>query len=147
MRFVCFRPEILPLGKFGPKIRNCQFKLKFGTSTNSNMQNSVVEFTLYFLSEIPFLGKFGQKFQNCQFKLKFGTSTDSNMQNSVVLFIFSVFDWKYPLWVNLAQKIKVVSLSLNLVPRRIRICRIQRWCSLSLFSTRNTPFGQIWSKK
>ena len=27
------------LGKFGPKSQNCQFKLKFGTLTNSDMQN------------------------------------------------------------------------------------------------------------
>ena len=27
------------------KIKNCQFKLKFGTKTNLNMQNSVVLFT------------------------------------------------------------------------------------------------------
>ena len=27
----CFRPEIPFLGKFGPKIQNCHFKLKFGT--------------------------------------------------------------------------------------------------------------------
>ena len=60
--------------------------------------------------EIPFLGKFGPKNQNCQFKLKFGTKTNLNMQNLVVLFTFSVFDWKYPFWANLVQKIKIVSL-------------------------------------
>ena len=31
--------------KFCPKIQNCHFKLKFGTSINSNMQNSMVVFT------------------------------------------------------------------------------------------------------
>ena len=31
------------LGKFGPKNQNCQFKLKFGTKTNSNEQNSFVQ--------------------------------------------------------------------------------------------------------
>ena len=34
-----FRPEIPFLGKFGPKIQNCQFKLKSGIYANSNMQN------------------------------------------------------------------------------------------------------------
>ena len=34
-------PEIPFLGKFGPKIQNCLFKLKPGTETNSNMQNSM----------------------------------------------------------------------------------------------------------
>ena len=36
--------EIPFLGKFGAKNQNYQFKLKFGTYTNSNMQNSVVMF-------------------------------------------------------------------------------------------------------
>ena len=45
-----------------------------------------------------------------------------------------------PLWANLVQKIKDVSLSWNLVPTVIRICRIQWWCSLFLFYTENTFF-------
>ena len=53
----------------------------------------------------------GPKYQNCQFKLKFGTYANSNMQNSTVMFTFSVFDWKYPFWANLVQKIKIVSSS------------------------------------
>ena len=40
-----FRLETTFLGKFGSKNRNCQFTLKFGTKTNSNIQNSVVMFT------------------------------------------------------------------------------------------------------
>ena len=39
-----FRPKITFLGKFGHKIQNC-FKVRFGTKTNSNMQNSMVMFT------------------------------------------------------------------------------------------------------
>ena len=31
----------------------------------------------------------------------------------MVVFIFSVFDWKYPSWGNLVQKIKIVNLSWN----------------------------------
>ena len=38
------------------------------------------------------------------------------------------------------QKIKIVSLSLNLTPRPIRICKIQWLCSLFLFYTKNNPF-------
>ena len=34
-----------------------------------------------------------------------------------------------------------------MVPRLIRIYRIQWWCLLFLFQTANTFFGQIWSKK
>ena len=40
----------------------------------------------------------------------------------MVIILFAL-DWKYPFWTNLIQKIKLVSLSLNLVPRLIRICR------------------------
>ena len=49
-------------------------------------------------------------------------------------------------WVNLVQKIKIVSLSWNLVPKLIEICRIQRWWSHFLFLTINILLGQIWSK-
>ena len=42
---------------------------------------------------------------------------------------------------------KMTSLSWNLVPRLIRICRIQWWCSLFLFLIENTYFEQIWLKK
>ena len=83
--------------------------------------------------EIPFLGKFGSKNQNCQLKLKFGTYTNSNMQNSMVMFIYFVFDWKYPFWANLVQKIKIISWSWNLVPGLIQICRIQWCCSRYFF--------------
>ena len=100
-----------------------------------------------FRVEIPFLGKFGPKNQNYQFKLKFGTYTNSNMQIWMMLFIFFVFKWKYPFWANLVQKIKIISLSWNLVPRLIRICWSQWWCSLFLFLIGNMLFGQIWSRK
>ena len=71
------------LDKFDPKNQNCQFKLKFGTQTNSNMQNSMVVFIfLCFRPETHFLGKVGSKNQNCQFKLKFRTQTNVNMENS-----------------------------------------------------------------
>ena len=72
--------------------------------------NDAVNF-FCFSVEILFLGKFGPKNQNYQFKQKFGTYTNSNMHNSVVIFTFSVFDWKYPFWANLVQKVKTVSLS------------------------------------
>ena len=41
---------------------------------------------------------------------------------------FSILDGKHPFWANLPQKIKIVSLSWNLVPRLIQICKIQWWC-------------------
>ena len=42
------------MGKLGPKNQNCQFKLKYGTETNSNMQNSMVIFTFLFPTRISF---------------------------------------------------------------------------------------------
>ena len=44
IHFFRFRPQIPFLGKFIPKNQNCQLILKFGTWTNSNMQNSVAMF-------------------------------------------------------------------------------------------------------
>ena len=56
---------------------NCQFKLKFCTKINLNLQNSMIIFIFFCLRlEIPFLGKFSSKNQNCLFKLKFGTKTN-----------------------------------------------------------------------
>ena len=50
--------EIPFLGKLDPKNQNFQFKLKFGTQTSSNIQNSMVvltfpAFTLQFLPKKP----------------------------------------------------------------------------------------------
>ena len=47
---------------------------------------------------------------------------------------------------NLVQKIRIVSLSWNLVPTLIRICRIQWCCLLFLFLTGNTLFGKMSPK-
>ena len=71
---ICFRLGIAFLGKFGPKNENCQFQLKFGTKSNSNMKNPMVMFTLsIFERKYPFYCKFVSKNQNCLLKLKFGT--------------------------------------------------------------------------
>ena len=60
--------------KFGPKIPNCLFKVKLGTQSNFNMQNSIMMFIFsIFDQNKSFLGKLGPKNQNCQFKLKCGT--------------------------------------------------------------------------
>ena len=55
----------------------------------------------------------------------------------------SVFNWKYLFWVNLVQKLKIISLSWNFVPRLIQICRIPWWCLLFLFSTGHTFLGKF----
>ena len=52
-----------------------------------------------------------KKNQNCQFKLKIGVYSNSNMKYSMVMLTFSVFNWNYPFWENLVQKIKIVNLS------------------------------------
>ena len=54
--------EIPFWNKFSPKNQNYQFKLKFGTYTNSNMQNSMVMFTFsVFDRKYPFWGNWVQK--------------------------------------------------------------------------------------
>ena len=58
----------------------------------------------------------------------------------------SVFNWKYLFWVNLVQKLKIISLSWNFVPRLIQICRIPWWCSLFPFSTVDTFWGKFGLK-
>ena len=49
VHLICFRPEILFLGKFVSKNQNCQFELKSVTWTNSNTQSSMAMFTIYIL--------------------------------------------------------------------------------------------------
>ena len=81
-----------------------------------------------FWLEIPFLDKLGPQNQNCQCKLKFGTQSNSNMQNAMTVFTFSILDGKHSFWAHLVQKLEIVSVSWNLVPRLIRICRIEWRC-------------------
>ena len=101
MRFFCFRPKIPFLSKFGKRHQNCQFKLKVGTYTNLNIQNSMVVFIfICFRLEIFLLDKLAPENQNCQFKLKLGTYANSNIQKSMALFTFSVFDQKRPFRAN-----------------------------------------------
>ena len=106
--------------------------------------------SLLFWPETPTLSKFDTKNRTCQFVLKLGCS---NIQNSMVITIFTIFNQKYPFWVNLVQNIKTVIFWWNLVAKLIRLCKIQWWCSLFqsmtgntlLFVTGNTFFRQIWS--
>ena len=100
-----------------------------------------------FLIGNTLLGKFGPKSENCQLKLKLGTYTNSNMQNSMVMFTFSGFGQEFAFWANFIQKIKIASSRWNSRLKLIQICRIQWWCSLFLFLSGNTLFGQNWCKK
>ena len=68
------------------------------------------------------------------------------MENWMALFAFSGLDRKHPFCANLVQKIKIVSLSWNLVPRLIRICKIEWWCSLFPFLARSTFWGKLGPK-
>ena len=96
---------------------------------------------------MPILGKFRPKCQTCPFKVTLDRWSNSNMQNSVTLFTFFIFDWKYPFCANLVQNVKIVSLSWNLVPRLVRIWKIQSWCSLFLFLIGNTLLGENFVQK
>ena len=51
--------------------------------------------------------------------MKFTAKANANIQNSMVMFHFSVFQWKYSIWINFIQKSKFFSLKENLVPRLI----------------------------
>ena len=59
----------------------------------------------------------------------------------------SVFNWKYLFWVNLVQKLKIISLSWNFVPRLIQICRIPWWCSFFFVFDWKYLSWQNWFKK
>ena len=71
----CFRLEIPILGKFDPKNQNCKLRLKFGTKTNSNMQNSMGTVNSMGMGMVIQWGWSlnGPKNQICQFRLKFGS--------------------------------------------------------------------------
>ena len=117
--------EIPFLDKFSPKLQNCLFIWKLVLRHIRICRIQWCSLFLLLTKYIyPFFDKFSPRNQNCQIKLKFGTKANSNMQNSKVVYTLSVFDWKYPLWANLIQKIKIVSLSWNLVPRLIWLCGI-----------------------
>ena len=45
--FICFGWKHPFLDKFGPKNQNCQFRQKFVTKTNLNMQNLEFEFRIW----------------------------------------------------------------------------------------------------
>ena len=63
------------------------------------------------------------------------------------MFGSSVFERKYSIWTILIKKLKILTLSENLVPRVIQICLAQWCCSLFPSPLTNTFFGQIRSKK
>ena len=73
MRFFRFRLKFLFRANLvTKKNQHCQFKLKFGTYTNSNMQISMVIFTFSAFGGITPFGQTWPKKSKCKFKLKFG---------------------------------------------------------------------------
>ena len=59
---------------------------------------------------------------------------------------FSVFDWNYLFWLNLVQKVKIISSSWKIISRLFQICSVPWWCSLFLFLTGNTFLGKFGPK-
>ena len=74
VRFFRFQLKFLFRANLVTKRKNqhCQFKLKFGTYTNSNMQISMVILTFSVFGGITPFGQTWPKKSKCKFKLKFG---------------------------------------------------------------------------
>ena len=141
-----FWVEIPFLGKFGPKSQNFHFKLKFGTSSNSNMQNSMLMFILsVFDWKYPFAANLAQKFKIISWSRNLVARLIwiCGIQWYCSLF---VLEWKYPFWANLVQKIKSVILSWYLVPTPIRICRILWCCPFFCFLLEKPFLGKFGPK-
>ena len=68
------------------------------------------------------------------------TTQNKRLYSLPCLFCFRL---ENPFWVNMIQKLKSASLSLNLVPRLIWTCWIQWCCSLFVFLTINVLLKQI----
>ena len=79
-------------------------------------------------------------FKNNRWTIAYYTKSKCLLFIGLIVLLLNVF------WVNLVQKLKILSLSLNLVFRLIWICKIPWWCSLFLFLTRNTFFGKFCPK-
>ena len=91
---------------------------------------------------MSFLDKLVPKNQKCQFRLKFGTST-SKFEYAEFIGADHFFYFRpETLFGQIWFKKSLVSLSWNMVPTLIQICRIQWWCSLFLIFTGNTYFGK-----
>ena len=119
VHFFCFWPWIFFLGKFGLKIQNCFFKVKFDTKTNLNMQNSMVVSILSVLDwkYLPFSGKFGPKIKIIRLSWKLVLRLIPIWRIQWWCSSFFVFDRKYPFFFwKLAPKIKIFCWSWILEP-------------------------------
>ena len=95
-----FRFRILPVAQWCHRwstlsslAQKCHRTQKYDIQPYSNMQNSMMLFTFFFVfnRKHTFWANFGRENQTCQSKVKFGCQSNSNMQNSVMLFTFSSF--------------------------------------------------------
>ena len=112
----------------------------------------IVNITVFFVSnyKCPFLGKFSLKCQNCQFKVKFASQPNSNMQNSKAqkaVFTFSFLTGNAFFWANVVQNVKFASLKANFSSQPNSNIQNAVMLFTFSFSTGNTLFGTIWSKK
>ena len=60
--------------------------------------------------------------------------------------IFIFFGIKNLYWGCMVQKVKIICSKWNLIPRLIRTCRIQWWCSLHLFRLEISFLGKFGRK-
>ena len=101
VQFFCFRLEILIFHKFGPKKQIFHFKLKFGTKTNLNIQNStlILVFSSILDRKFLFLKYLLQKTKIISLSCIF-------LENLLVIFPFFVFGGKCTFWEKFCYKIR-----------------------------------------
>ena len=91
--------------------------------------------------ECNFLVTFSAFLWNC--KRIWNWNLDLNL---IMVFLIMAVCTMLCIWVNLVQKLKIVSLSWNLVPLLIQINTIPWWGSPFLFSTENVFFDKFGPK-
>ena len=121
LTFFCFKPQILFLVNLVQKVQNVSWSWNLITKLIRICRIQWCVHFFWFRLRKTFLSKFDPKTSNCLFKVKYGTKPSSNTPNLMVMFIFSCVLLEIPFWINLILKIKVVSLSWNLVPEIIQL--------------------------
>lgn len=94
-----------------------------------------------FLTANTFLGKLGPKNKNCLSKVKFEYAELNSKVHFSYFQLEVIVLWKF------RPKKEIVTWSWNLVARPIQTCWIQWLCSRFQFSTANTHFGKVFSRK
>ena len=111
VHFFHFQPEIVFLGKFGPKNQNYHFKLKFSGQPNSHMQNSVMLLTFFvFDQKYPFWENLVQqmKIVSLRYNLIPRLIQICRIKCRYSLFLFSIRNALF--CANLVQIVNIVSL-------------------------------------